>query len=97
MRLKPIINLNIGDAIKNLDSMFDVKDLTVLYWEDQDSRDMGISNLYFHTGETIKDIIHEAKRFVDRDCVACIEVIHQGISGDKVIYFYDGNLEEILN
>ena len=73
-----------------------MKDLMIKYWENEEMREAGLSELYAPTANTLPEIIFEAKRLVDRENFASVEVVIPSNEDEEVLYFYDGITEEIF-
>lgn len=67
----------------------------IKYWQDEDARDQGNSDVYADRFEHIEDAVNVAKRLIDRDGFASVEVLVSP-SGeiesedDYVVWGYDG-------
>lgn len=97
MYLVDVKNVNVTESIERLSNKFNIEDAYVKFWKDEECRDQGISDLYIHMSDNLQGIIHEAKKLIDRDGYASVEVIAKDEDGEEeVLYFYDAKLEEIL-
>jgi len=71
------------------------EEIYIKYWEDEDLRDQGISEIYTDNFATREEAIETARKLVDRDGFASVEV-YVSPSGeiesedDKLIWGYDG-------
>ena len=71
------------------------EEIYIKYWEDEDLRDQGISEIYTDNFATREEAIETARKLVDRDGFASVEVFVSP-SGeiesedDKLIWGYDG-------
>ena len=97
MYLVDVKNINLTESIERLSNKFNISDVYVKFWEDEEYRDQGISDLYIHMSDDLQGIIYEAKKLIDRDGYASVEVIAKDEAGEEeILYFYDAKLEEIL-
>ena len=95
MELKNIKNVKLEEVISFLEQEFDGYDLTIKFWEDEECRDHGISSIYTPQSSDLYGIFNEAKKLVDRDGKASVEVITS--DNEDVLYFYDAVSEEVLS
>lgn len=97
MLLVDVKNVNMKNSVEKLEKEFNIEDIIIKFWEDEEYRNQGISDLYIPLSDTLQDMIHEAKKLVDRDGKASVEVIFKDEDGEEeVLYFYDTEFEEIL-
>jgi hypothetical protein len=89
--------VNMKNSIENLEREFNIEDIIIKFWKDEESRDAGLSSIYIPMSNTLQDIIFEAKKLVDRDGYASVEVICKDECDEEVLYFYDSEFEEILS
>lgn len=98
MLLVDVKNVNMKNSVEKLEKEFNIEDIIIKFWEDEECRNQGISDLYIPLSDTLQDMIFEAKKLVDRDGKASVEVIFKDEDGEEeVLYFYDTEFEEILS
>ena len=98
MLLVDVKNVNMKNSVEKLEKEFNIEDIIIKFWEDEGCRNQGISDLYIPLSDTLQDMIFEAKKLVDRDGKASVEVIFKDEDGEEeVLYFYDTEFEEILS
>ena len=97
MQLVDVKNVNMKNSVERLVKEFNIEDIIVKFWEDEECRDQGLSDLYIPISDNLQDIIFEAKKLVDRDSKASVEVISREDGEEEVLYFYDSEFEEILS
>ena len=73
-----------------------MNNLLIKYWVDEEAREEGLSEIYVPTTNTFADVMYEARRLIDRDGYASVEVIIPDEENEEVLYFYDGITEEIM-
>ena len=96
MNLVAVKNVNMDNTIKELEREFNIDDIIIKFWEDEECRNAGLSSISIPLSDTLQDIIFEAKKLVDRDGYASVEVISREDGEEEVLYFYDSEFEEIL-
>lgn len=98
MDLKNISEVkNKESLVDELSKEYNLEDLIVKTWRDEECRNQGISELYFPIENTLNGIIYEAKNLVDKVGYASVEVIFKEEDGEEtVLYFYDVVDEMIL-
>lgn len=96
--MNQIKGIAFDDAIAQLEKEYEynVSDLMIKYWENEELRSLGESMLYTPNSSNIRDIIFEAKKLVDMHSKASVEVLLPNSDCDEVLYFYDGITEEIM-
>ena len=66
----------------------------IKYWENEENRDLGISDLYLEDFDDLDIAIEQAKEMVDDIGYASVEVIETdtlNTDDEQVVYGYDGN------
>lgn len=94
MELVNVKEVIMKDVLEFLEEEFDISNIKIKFWEDKEVREMGISSIHSPLSNELQEIIFEAKRLVDRDGKASVEVISE--EDEEVLYFYDGVTEQIL-
>ena len=93
MILKDLKLVNFNRVVKDLEDMYDVDDLEIRFWSDEECRDLGICYTHISYASNIKDLIIEARNLVDKLNYASVEIADQN---DKLLYFYDDEDEIIV-
>lgn len=71
--------------------------MVIKFWRTKECRERGNSEIYDVKYTDKYDLISIAKRMVDRDGVACVEVVEkEGYYDEEVLYVYDGVEEYIF-
>lgn len=92
--LKDVELVDLEKVIACLEEKYDVDDLEIVYWEDEECRDQGIvTEGYIPVANNIKELIKEARNLVYDWGYACVEIQDEDT---KVIYFYDEEDEQIV-
>ena len=90
--LKNIANEKLKESIKE---DLDKETIYIKYWEDEELRDQGISEIYLDKFESVEDAKEVARKLVDRDGYASVEVFISPkgeieSADDKLVWGYDG-------
>ena len=97
MKLVDMKSINVTESIERLANEFNIEDTIIKFWADEECRDQGLSEIYIPMSNDLQGIIHEARKLIDRDGFASVEVLNRDEEGEEeVLYFYDAEYEEIL-
>ena len=93
-------NINFKKAIEVIIEEYeivDISDIYISYWKTNEHRNHGIADIYIPTKDTLEGIIYEAKKLLDFNGYACVEVLCKDEDYDEALYHYDGIEEKILS
>lgn len=93
MILKDLKLVDFNRVVKDLEDMYNVDDLEIRFWADEECRDLGICYIHISYASNIKDLIIEARNLVDKLNYASVEIADQN---DKLLYFHDDEDEIIV-
>ncbi len=73
-----------------------MKELMIKYWENEELREEGISELYDPNTNNLNEAIAMARKLIDREGFASVEVVVPSNEDEEVLFFYDGVTEELF-
>lgn len=101
MNLINIKNVDFKKAIEVLIEEYEIydirRDIYISYWKTNEHRNQGEATAYIPTRDTLEEIMYEAKKLLDFNAYACVEVLCKDEDYDETLYHYDGIEEKILS
>lgn len=92
--MKNIKDVNLNEIVSKLEELYEVDDLYVDVWEDEECRDLGLPTRYFMFEETMDELIKEVRNLIEDEGCASAEITDEE---GNLLYFIDDEDEKIVD
>lgn len=92
--MKNVNEVNLNEIISKLEELYEVDNVYVQLWEDEECRDLGIATDYMSMEETMDGLIKEVRNLIEDEGCASAEITDEE---GNLLYFIDDEDEKIID